>query len=155
MMEHFKTLENLRDYIKTLGKFYARPTERGAHPTLYIGATEVGIVHGIRKRDYLFSIDEEWVLPHGGMGLSFSAHWQHLKRIYRLKQKITPQKSIDVFWVLEKADIPSGLEFVADPKDSNHYLLTVTEKMTVYALVAKLNWVADRMSVIRCGEKSL
>ena len=31
MMEHFKTLENLRDYIKTLGKFYARPTENGAH----------------------------------------------------------------------------------------------------------------------------
>lgn len=29
-MEYFKTLENLRDYIKTLGKFYARPTERGA-----------------------------------------------------------------------------------------------------------------------------
>lgn len=89
------------------------------------------------------------------MGLSFSAHWQHLKRIYRLKQKITHQKSIDVFWVLEKADIPSGLEFVVDPKDSNHYLLTVTEKMTVYTLVAKLKWIADRMSVIRCGEKSL
>ena len=32
-MEQFKTLEDLRDYIKTLGKIYARPTERGAHPT--------------------------------------------------------------------------------------------------------------------------
>lgn len=154
-MEYFKTLENLRDYIKTLGKFYARPTERGAHPTLYIGATESGIVHGIRKRDYLFSADEQWVLPNDEMGLSFSAHWQHLKRIYRLKQKITSKTAIDVFWVLEKADIPTGLKFVADPKDNNHYLLTVTEKMPVHTLVSKLNWVADRMSVIRCGEKSL
>lgn len=38
-MEYFKTVENLRDYIKTLGKFYARPTEHGAHPTLYIDHT--------------------------------------------------------------------------------------------------------------------
>lgn len=89
------------------------------------------------------------------MGLSFSAHWQHLKRIYRLKQKVTSKMAIDVFWVLEKADIPSGLKFVVDPKDNNHYLLTVTERMTVHTLVTKLNWVADRMSVIRCGEKSL
>ncbi len=55
-MEYFKTLEDLRDYVKTLlGKFYARPTEKGAHPTLYIGATDKGIIQGVRKRDYLFS----------------------------------------------------------------------------------------------------
>jgi hypothetical protein len=154
-MEYFKTLEDLRDYVKTLGKFYARPTEKGAHPTLYIGATDKGIIQGVRKRDYLFSADGQWVLPHPHMGLSFSAHWQHLKRIYKLKQKITESKSIDVFWVLEKADIPDGLEFVPDPQDPNHYLLRVTEKMLVHQLVAKLIWVADRMSVIRCGEKSL
>lgn len=154
-MEYFKTLENLRDYVKTLGKFYARPTERGAHPTLYVGATKSGVVHGVRKRDYLFSTDEQWVLPHDAMGLSFSAHWQHLKRIYRLKQKITSKSDIDIFWVLEKADIPAGLKFVADSKDNNHYLLTVTEKMPIHILVAKLSWVADRMNVIHCGEKSL
>ncbi|HSX85180.1 MAG TPA: hypothetical protein VLE50_07215 [Cellvibrio sp.] len=78
-----------------------------------------------------------------------------MKRIYKLKQKITKNNSIDVYWVLEKTDIPKGLEFVPDPKDPNHYLLRVTETMPVHQLVAKLAWVADRMNVIRCGEKSL
>lgn len=154
-MEHFKTLDDLREYIKKLGGFYARPTEEGAHPTLYVGKSSTGIVHGVRKRDYLFSTDENWVLPHDQMGLSFSAHWQHLKRIYKLKQKLTDGKAISVYWVLEKADIPTGLKFVPDIKDSNHYLLVVTEKMRVTELVTKLSWVADRMSVIRDGSKAL
>ncbi|WP_226649538.1 hypothetical protein [Microbulbifer variabilis] len=110
---------------------------------------------GVRKRDYLFSPDEHWVLPHEKMGLSFSAHWQHLKRIYRLKKKITRGLPIHVFWVLEKVDIPSGLAFVPDPKDKNHYLLTVTERMKVETLVEKLTWVADRMSVIREAQDAL
>lgn len=154
-MEHFKTLEDLREYVKKLGAFYARPTEVGAHPTLYIGANSSGVVHGIRKRDYLFSTDENWVLPHNKMGLSFSAHWQHLKKIYRLKQKLTDGKSVNVYWVLEKADIPSGLEFLPDEKDKQHYLLVVTEKMRVTELADKLSWIADRMSVVRDGAKVL
>ncbi|MFL0800404.1 MAG: hypothetical protein K6L80_08155 [Agarilytica sp.] len=154
-MDQYKTLEDLRDYVKSLGKLYARPTERGAHPTLYIGKSQDGIVHGVRKRDYLFSDDEQWVIPHENMGLSFSAHWQHLKRIYKLKKKVTGGKQIDVYWVLEKADIPSGLKFVQDPKDPNHYLLTITEQMHVSALVSKLKWLADRMSEIKSAEKAL
>ena len=154
-MEQFKTLEDLREYIKSIGKFYSRPTERGAHPTLYIGKNQNGVVQGIRKRDYLFSQDENWVLPDEHMGLSFSAHWQHLKRIYRLKKKLTKGKPIDVYWVLEKADIPSGLKFVQDPKDPQHYLLTVTERMHVSVLAQKLKWLADRMSKIKSAEKAL
>jgi len=154
-VEQFKTLEDLRDYIKTLGNFYARPTERGAHPTLYLNSGEKGVIQGVRKRDYMFSADEQWVLPYSNMGLSFSAHWQHLKRIYRLKQKVTGGKQIDVFWVLEKADIPEGLEFQQDPKDSQHYLLVVKEKMHVSELVRKLKWIADRMSKITSAEKVL
>lgn len=94
-------------------------------------------------------------MPCDGMGLSFSAHWQHLKRIYRLKQKLTGGKQIDVFWVLEKADIPAGLQFQQDPKDPQHYLLAVKERMHVSKLVRKLNWMADRMSKIVSAEKVL
>lgn len=154
-MEQFKTLEDLGEYVRSIGKFYARPTEKGAHPTLYVGSTKDGVVHGVRKRDYLFSEDEQWVLPHEKMGLSFSAHWQHLKRIYRLKKKVTQGKQIDVYWILEKADIPPGLKFVQDPKDPQHYLLTVTERMHVSSLVNKLSWIADRMSAIKSAEKVL
>ncbi|MBA53227.1 MAG: hypothetical protein CMK89_02125 [Pseudomonadales bacterium] len=154
-MEQFKTLEDLREYIKTLGPFYGRPTEAGAHPTLYKGGADSSHVLGVRKRDYLFSADEKWVLPHPEMGLSFSAHWQHLKRIYRMKKKVTKGASIDVYWVLEKSDIPTGLKFVADPKDPKHYLLTVTERMKIEDLVYKLTWVADRMSVIREAQVAL
>ncbi|WP_444994900.1 hypothetical protein [Aliikangiella sp. IMCC44359] len=154
-MEQFKTLEDLRDYVKSLSSFYARPTEVDAHPTLYVGNTNNGVIQGIRKRDYLFSSDEKWVLPHEQMGLSFSAHWQHLKRIYRLKQKVTAGKPIDVYWVLEKVDVPSGLAFVPDVKDKKHYLLIVTTRMGVDELVRKLTWVADRMSVIRSVKKVL
>lgn len=154
-MEQFKTVENLREYIKRLGPIYARPTEVGAHPTFYKNSKDSSIVCGIRKRDYLFSQDERWVLAHPEMGLSFSSHWQHLKRIYRMKKKVTKGLAIDVFWVLEKADIPQGLAFTVDPKDNKHYLLVVTERMEVQDLVAKLSWIADRMSVIRDAQEAL
>lgn len=89
------------------------------------------------------------------MGLSFSAHWQHLKGIYKLKASKNPGKSVDVFWVLEKADIPSKLKFVPDDKDDRHYFLTVTEKITVDDLVRKLEWVADHMTVIKDASRAL
>ena len=91
------------------------------------------------------------------MGLSFSAHWQHLKNIYRLKEGWSRGKSIDVYWVLEKADIPSGLKFVIDPKDrkGRHYFLCVIEKMHVSQLAQKLEWIADRMTVIKDASKIL
>lgn len=89
------------------------------------------------------------------MGLSFSAHWQHLKRIYRMKKKVTKGLPIDVFWVIEKADIPKGLQFSPDQKDKKHYLLVVTEKMKVEDLASKLTWIADRMSIIKEAQRVL
>lgn len=87
------------------------------------------------------------------MGLSFSANWSHLKSIYKLKQSKNKGKSVDVYWVLEKADIPPDMKFVADENDDRHYFLTVTRKMTVDDLVKKLKWIADRMTVIRDATK--
>lgn len=156
-MEQFKTLEDLRSYIVEIGKFYARPTTRGEHPTLHIDTTSDDVVMGVRKKDYLFSPCGQWVLPTETMGLSFSAHWQHLKNIYRLKEARNGGKPVDVYWVLEAADIPSGLKFVLDPKDNKrrHYFLCVTEKMHISKLVEKLKWLADRMSAIRDAGKAL
>lgn len=89
------------------------------------------------------------------MGLSFSANWQHLKGVYKLKASKNPGKSVDVYWVLEKADLPPGLKFVQDERDSRHYFLTVTDKITVESLVSKLKWVADRMVTIKDGTRAM
>lgn len=56
---------------------------------------------------------------------------------------------------LEKADIPSSMKFEQDLKKKEHYLLTVTEKMSLYKLVSKLKWLADRMSVIKDAGRAL
>lgn len=161
-MEQFKILTDLRDYIKNLesqkGKVLARPIPEGGSPIFYRSsdvAKGSELIQGIQIGDYCFSNCKKWVLPHNQMGLSFSAHWQHLKSIYKLKSSKNPGKSVDVYWVLEKADIPPDLKFVADEKDDRHYFLTVTRKMTVETLVKKLKWVADRMSVIKDGTRAV
>jgi hypothetical protein len=154
-MEHFKTMEDLREYIKNLGKFYARPSISGDHPTLYLDHSQGQMIHGIREKDYIFSPCKKWVIPHNQMGLSFSAHWQHLKDRFKMKSRHAEGKPVNVYWVLEAADIPDGLKFVQDKREQQHYLLTVTEKMTVYQLARKLSWVADRMTKISDARKAL
>lgn len=161
-MEQFKILTDLRDYIKEIesqkGKVLSRPIPEGANPVFYRAcdvAEGTELIQGIQIGDYFFSNCKKWVIPHDQMGLSFSAHWQHLKGIYKLKSKKNEGKSVDVYWVLEKADIPSELKFVVDKEDSRHYFLTATEKMTVDSLVKKLKWVADRMSVIKDGTRAI
>lgn len=154
-MDQFKTTDDLREYIKSLGRFCARPTPQGEHPTLYLDHSQGTMTHGIREKDYLFSFDHQWVLPHNQMGLSFSAHWSHLKDKLKLKTKHAKGIPIDVFWLLEEADIPSGLKFEADKNDPQHYLLTVTEKMLATQLAQKLAWVADRMTKISDARKAL
>lgn len=158
-MEQFKTMENLRDYVNTLSKWFARPIREGEHPTLFINPTSSNkeVIHGIQRDDYLFSSCGNWVLPSDEHGLSFSGHWQHLKGIHRMISKRNPGASVSVYWVLEKADIPSGLSFNVDPRDrkKQHYFLCVTEKMHVAKLREKLEWVADRMSVIRDAKEAL
>ena len=79
----------------------------------------------------------------------------HLKDQLKIKSKRNHGQAIDVFWVIEEADISIGLKFEAHKKDSNHYLLTVTERMLVTQLAQKLAWVADRMTVIRDARKAL
>lgn len=70
-----------------------------------------------------------------------------------MKLKHADGKAVHVYWVLESADIPKGLEFVQDKREKQHYLLTVSERMTVYTLAKKLAWVADRMSKISDARK--
>lgn len=155
-MEQFKTLEDLRDYVKDLKKFYARPYTQGQHPTLYPNQ-EGKIICGVRKSDYLFSSCGQWVLPAQNMGLSFSTHWQHLKGIYKMIQQRNGGKSVDVGWVFDEIDLPKGLEFKVDPSDKKkrHYLLTITETMHVSKLASKLEWIADRMTKITDAAKVL
>ena len=158
-MEQFKTLADLREYIKKFEKYYARPTVQGEHPTLYLNPTSTNkeVINGIQRDDYVFSTCGKWVLPSEQHGLSFSGHWQHLKGIYRMKYKNNPGKAVSVYWVLEKADLPPGLKFVVDPRDKkkHHYLLCAVERMRVDQLRSKLEWIADRMSVIRGAQVAL
>lgn len=109
----------------------------------------------MREKDWFFSADGKWVLPHDQMGLSFSSHWQHLKGVYKMKEKHNPGAAVHVYWVLEKADIPPNMKFEPDRSKKGHYLLTVTKRMTLHQLVAKLKWVADRMSVIKDARRAL
>lgn len=157
-VHQFKTTDDLRAIIKEFEGALARPTRNLSHPTLYRkrdvqeGDT---LIQGVRKKDWLFSVDEKWVLPHNQMGLSFSSHWQHLKGVYKMKEKHNKGAAIHVYWVLEKADIPSSMKFEQDLKKKEHYLLTVTEKMPLHKLVSKLKWLADRMSVIKDAGRAL
>lgn len=105
--------------------------------------------------DYCFSNCKQWVLPHNQMGLSFSAHWQHLKSIHKLKSIKNPGRAVNVYWVLEKADLPPDLKFVPDKKDDRHYFLTVTKKITVDQLVQKLKQVANLINAILDARSAL
>lgn len=155
----FKSLVELREYIKQFDGFRARPIKAGEHPTLY----QEDDVHnsntlGIRHRDYLFDVDGAWVLPHDQKGLSFSGTWKHLSGVYKMFSRGV-KKIPDVYWVLSGADLPSGLKFEQDRSPSSkakgHYFLTVTERMHVSKLREKLLWVADRMQKIESGAKVL
>lgn len=156
--KQYKTLDDLKKIISELEGFMARPVKQGQHPTLYpeVKDGEYRTICGIRVVDYVLSTDEKWVLPHNQKGLSFSANWSELKRVYRMFARVKTAK-IDVHWVLQGADIPDDMEFVEDerPNKKGHYFLTVKKQITIYKLVANLKWVADRMTVIRNVEKAL
>ncbi len=72
-----------------------------------------------------------------------------------MKEKHNQKSAINVYWVLEGCDLPAHMKFEPDLSKSGHYLLTVTEKMTIYQLIGKLKWIADRMSVIKDARKAL
>lgn len=157
-IKQFKSIDDLKSIIAELEGFVARPVARGQHPTLYPDVAEgkYRTVNGIRVVDYVLSADGKWVHPHNQKGLSFSANFKELKRVYRLFARV-PGKVVDIHWVLEKSDLPRNMKFVEDqdPKKKGHYFLTVTEVMPIHQLVSNLKRIADRMSVIRNAERAL
>lgn len=154
-MEQFRIIGDIREYIKSFDAFCARSIQRGDHPTLYMNDEQGKTYSNIREKDYQFSACKKWVIPNSQKGLSFSARWQHLKDKYKLKKKWSKGNPVDVYWVIERCDLPVGLEFVADERDKEHYFLTVTERMLATQLREKLIFVANRMSVIREVQKAL
>ncbi|MES2823236.1 MAG: hypothetical protein V4732_06530 [Pseudomonadota bacterium] len=158
MIEQFKTLDDLDELIKQYEVILMRPTLKLSHPTLYrlrdAGKKEI-IIKGVRVKDWCLSEDHKWVKPHNQMGLSFSATLKNLSAVYKTKQRYNPTKTINIYWVLEGADIPSGLKFVADQDSPEHYYLTATERMPLSTLIQKLKLVAQRMTVIRNAGKVL
>ncbi|MGN0920198.1 MAG: hypothetical protein ACI4NJ_00575 [Cellvibrio sp.] len=155
MNQQFKTLNDLSEIIKDYKGMLMRPTLRMSHPTLYrrrdVGKSE-SLVKGVRVKDWLFSSDMKWVMPHDQMGLSFSSSYSNLKQVFKLKERHNPGKRIDIFWVLEQSDLPEGLKFEADRNKKGHYFLTVTKQMHVSTLVKCLAHIAQHMSVIRNAE---
>lgn len=151
MIEQFRTINDLSEVIKEYEGMLLPPTQHLSHPTLYfpgdVGKNEK-LIKGVRVKDWLLSEDEKWVLEHDQMGLSFSSTYKNLKQVYKLKEKHNPDDKINIYWVMEKADIPPGLKFVPDNNKKGHYFLVVTQKMQFKNLVDKLKIVAQRMSKI-------
>lgn len=152
MIEQFKTLSDLEEVIKEYEIILMRPTLKLSHPTLYrlrdAGKTEQ-IIKGVRVKDWFLSEDHKWVKPHNQMGLSFSATLKNLTVVYKTKIRHNPTKVVNIYWVLENADIPDGLKFVVDQGNPEHYFLTATKLMPLATLIQKLKLVAQRMTIIR------
>ena len=161
MTLQFKTVDDLKTIIADLeGLILTRPTLRLSHPTLYRRrdtAPDDIILQGVRVKDWFFSADKKWVLPHDQMGLSFCSSFNKLSDVYKGKKKHNPGKQVNVYWVLEQADLPPGMAFVQDRgrKKEGHYFLTVTERMTLFKLVQNLKALARRMSVMTDAGKAL
>ncbi|WP_086934372.1 hypothetical protein [Agarilytica rhodophyticola] len=152
MIEQFKTINDISAVIKEYeGMLRLRPTRKYSHPTLYRNRdvpNSEKLIMGVRVKDWFFSENKEWVLPHNQMGLSFSSTYKNLKSVYKLKEMHSNGARVDVYWTLERPDLPSGFKFVADQKTKGHYFLTVTEPMLLETLIDKLRVVARQMSKI-------
>ncbi|WP_445367691.1 hypothetical protein ACH5Y9_22790 [Methylomonas sp. BW4-1] len=86
-MTQLNSVNDLREYIKGLGEFRARPIIAVQHPTLYLDQSQGAMIKCIREKDCLFSPCKNRVEPHEQMGLLFSAEWNHLKDRITLKRK--------------------------------------------------------------------
>ena len=112
------------------------------------------LIHGVRVGDYTFDPSLEWVLPDPAAGLSFSKSFSHLKNTWKLLKKHAGGKNVPAqaniaSWILENRNIPNGMAFTQDPKNNNHYFLSVTEKMHISTLVTNLKLIAHTMSVMK------
>ena len=111
-----------------------------------------GINQGVRECDYKLSkSDPNWVLASSKHGLSFSASVDHATKITKFLGGFQKNgtKINCAYWILEDSDaIPIDMEFVQDPDDSDHYLLTITKDMKITDLVFKLTWIDQRITVM-------
>lgn len=160
-----KTLENIGEKIRAL--ILEHRKRSGSHlgvvfrtvidpnePTLYKEGHhgKGGINQGIRECDYKLSkADPNWVLASRTHGLSFSVSVDHALKITKFlggfQKKGT--KLNCAYWILENNDaIPADMEFVQDPDDPDHYLLTITKDMKITDLIAKLSWINNRMTIM-------
>ena len=92
MLEQFKTISDISEEIKNLEGMLLRPTRRLSHPTLYRKRDVkegVKLIKGVQVGEWYMSEDHKWVLPHDQMGLSFSAKFQHMKGVFKMKQRKT------------------------------------------------------------------
>ncbi|MCX2783734.1 hypothetical protein OQJ46_12130 [Microbulbifer thermotolerans] len=164
-VNQLKTLENLEQKINQLVASHSR--RNGSHlgiafrtvidpnePTLYKEGHHGrgNLIEGIRECDYKISkADPNWVLASPDHGLSFSSTMKHaintMKFLGGFQKKGT--KISCAYWILENnSSIPEDMEFVQDPDNPEHYLLTITRDMTISELVNKLKWIAQRMTVM-------
>ena len=110
------------------------------------------LVNGVRVCDYTFEANLEWVLPDRTKGLSFSKTYSHLKNTRKMLSRHArgynqPGPANVAWWILSKFDVPEGLEFIKDPKNSNHYFLAAIRRMLIGELVDKLEQIACHMTV--------
>lgn len=160
-----KTLENIELKIQSL--ILEHRKRSGSHlgvvfrtvidpngPTLYEKGHhgKGGINHGVRECDYKLSpSDPNWVLASSEHGLSFSVTMRHavntINFLGQFQKKGT--KVNCAYWILEDSSaIPEDMEFVQDPDNPEHYLLTITRDMKITDLVFKLRWIAQRVAVM-------
>lgn len=161
-----KTLENIEEKIRALIVEHRKRT--GSHlgvvfrtvidpnqATLYKNGFhgKGKLIQGIRECDYKLSkSDPNWVLASKEHGLSFSISLQHaigtMKFLGGFQKKGT--KINCAYWILRDCDaIPAAMEFVQDPDNPEHYLLTITEDMKITTLVEKLKFISQRVTVMK------
>lgn len=112
------------------------------------------LIHCVRIGDYTFDQTLEWVLPDPAAGLSFSKSFSHLKSTWKMLKKHAnknnnPSPTNVASWILETRNIPKGMAFTQDSKNSNHYFLSVTEKMHISTLVTNLKLIAHAMTIMK------
>lgn len=164
-VNQLKTLENLEKKINEL------IAEHGKRPDSHLGVAfrvvidpnestlykdghhgKGNLYDGVRECDYkLSSANPNWVLASPEHGLSFSSTVKHavstMEFLGGFQKKGT--KLSCAYWILENSSsIPDDMEFVQDPDNAEHYLLTITKDMTISCLVSKLKWISQRMAVM-------
>lgn len=165
-VHQLKTVQDVEERIKTLiqthrdlksgklGVLFRTVIEPNG-PTIYEKGFhgKGNLYNGVRECDFEFSTsDPSWIMPSRKKGLSFSSTVKHtvdtMKFLGGFQKKGTKIRC--AYWILEdNVAIPEYMEFVQDPDNPEHYLLCVTKRMHLNELVSKLNFIAQRMAVMK------